>query len=270
MATTRLVVTKLENVLTKGYIQSPDYDILSWISFFPVQKGLDDARMVYNETSNGLNDTLWAPWFPLPTLESVELGLVPGTTLGDLDIGEMFLNFQLHVSVRKYTGVDLRKYRQFFQDPSACPDIAVWTRACMGLGPSPYFCLRTLLLCLETIQNLQNPHYLENLFRWDKVILNLPGMTSFDTTYPWVYKWDDIRQCVAAAIKSYMDDVRLMCFGNEYMRKLLRFVASQLQYSGIQDAARKRTNPHHGTVPWAGTISGTTSSEVTRTVSQER
>jgi len=62
-------------------------------------KGLDDVWMMYNGPSNGLNEALWAPWFLLPTLKAVELGLVPGTTLGDLDMGKMFLNFQLHASI---------------------------------------------------------------------------------------------------------------------------------------------------------------------------
>jgi len=87
----------------------------------------------------------------------------------------------------------------------------------MRLGPSPYFCLRTLLLALEIIVDVLYPHALDNLFWWDSAVLNLPDMPSFDTTFSWVYKWDDACGCVAAAVKSYIDDLRLMCLGDSYM-----------------------------------------------------
>jgi hypothetical protein len=37
--------------------------------YFCVDKGEDDIRMVYNGTSCGLNDVLWAPRFGLPTVK---------------------------------------------------------------------------------------------------------------------------------------------------------------------------------------------------------
>ena len=238
--------------------------------FFPVPKGLSDVRMVYNGTSNGLNDCLWAPWFPLPTVDAVERSLVPGTCLGDMDVGEMFLNFPLHEDMQKFTGVDLRLFKKYFSDPLAHPDIVCWGRACMGTKPSPYISVRFLLCSLETIKRIKEPHAADNLFRWDEVILNLPGMTKFDSTFPWVYKWDKSRRCVGADIQSYINDLRLAGWGEEFLQRLIRYVSSQLQWLGIQDAARKRTGPHYGTLPWAGTISSTDSGKVCRTVSQER
>jgi hypothetical protein len=38
------------------------------IAFFEVPEGLTDIRMVYDRTKRGLNDLIWAPWFPLPTI----------------------------------------------------------------------------------------------------------------------------------------------------------------------------------------------------------
>ena len=120
--------------------------------------------MVYSDISNGLNDTLWAPLFTLPTVESVKGGLVPGTVLGDMNIGEMFLNFLLHANIRKYTGLNLRSYKRFFERPESAPDIATWARACMGLTPCSYFCLALLLLALEVVTWIDDPHALDNLF----------------------------------------------------------------------------------------------------------
>ena len=198
--TARLVASKLEDVLNTCYLHLSPHGILSWMSFFPVPKGLSDVRMVYNGTSNGLNDCLWAPWFPLPTVDAVERSLVPGTCLGDMDVGEMFLNFPLHEDMQKFTGVDLRLFKKYFSDPLAHPDIVCWGRACMGTKPSPYISVRFLLCALEIIKRIKEPHAADNLFRWDEVILNLPGMEKFDSTFPWVYKWDKSRRCVAADI----------------------------------------------------------------------
>jgi hypothetical protein len=86
--------TKLCTVRQRGYIVSGP--VLSLTSYFAVPKGDDDIRMVYDGTKSGLNSVLWAPWFPLPTIDMHLQSVVPGTFMGDLDIGEMFLNFLLH------------------------------------------------------------------------------------------------------------------------------------------------------------------------------
>jgi hypothetical protein len=49
--------------------------------------------MVYDGTKSGLNASLWAPWFPLLTIEMHLCSIVPGSYMGDIDIGDMFLNF---------------------------------------------------------------------------------------------------------------------------------------------------------------------------------
>jgi hypothetical protein len=63
------VVEKLCVARDKGCI---DLGLVeSLISFFEVLKGLTDIRMVCNGTKSSLNEMLWAPWFPLPTVESL-------------------------------------------------------------------------------------------------------------------------------------------------------------------------------------------------------
>jgi hypothetical protein len=63
------VLRKLDNIWKRGYVEAGYMELL--ISFFDAEKGSDDIRMVYDGSASGLNDKLWAPWFPLPTLDSL-------------------------------------------------------------------------------------------------------------------------------------------------------------------------------------------------------
>jgi hypothetical protein len=68
---------KLDKIWKRGYVEAGYVESL--ISFFDVEKGSDDIRMVYDGSASGLNDKLWAPWFPLPTLDSLLRSVEPGT-----------------------------------------------------------------------------------------------------------------------------------------------------------------------------------------------
>jgi hypothetical protein len=74
---------------------------------FDVPKGDTDIRMVYDGTSSGLNEALWAPSFWLPTTDSAMRMYDYATYCVDLDLGEMFLNFPMDPTIRPYAGVDL-------------------------------------------------------------------------------------------------------------------------------------------------------------------
>ena len=100
---------KLATVRHRGYFEG-HCAILCLMHFFWVPKGADDIRMVYNGTSSGLNPCLWAPNFVLPTVETHLRGVEPGYWMADRDLGEMFLNFVLHESLRQYCGVDFTHY----------------------------------------------------------------------------------------------------------------------------------------------------------------
>ena len=63
------VKEKLINVRSKGYITSGF--VKSLIKYFSVPKGENDVRMVYDGTSSGFNDFVWAPSFGLPTIDSM-------------------------------------------------------------------------------------------------------------------------------------------------------------------------------------------------------
>ena len=67
----------------------------------------EDVRMVYDGTKSGLNSCIWVPRFPLPTVGTYLRAVEAGTFMGDMDVGEMFLNFVLHESMQALCGIDL-------------------------------------------------------------------------------------------------------------------------------------------------------------------
>jgi len=66
--------------------------------------------MVYNGTVSGLNNAIWVPRFGMSTMETHFRTLEPGTYVVGVDVGECFLNFVLHESIRLLAGVDLTHY----------------------------------------------------------------------------------------------------------------------------------------------------------------
>ena len=111
------VKSKVISVLDKGYIK-PNSNVKSLTHFFqvpktwkdgPSAKVVDEIRMVYDATKSGLNDSVWAPWFQMPTVESHLRSVEAGTYMADCDVGEMFLNFMLEPRLRLHAGVDLSK-----------------------------------------------------------------------------------------------------------------------------------------------------------------
>ena len=259
------VLEKLADIRRKGYVEAGKVESL--ISFFEVPKGESDIRMVYDGTKSGLNDALWAPWFPLPTVETMLRSVTGGTWLGDNDVGEMFLNFMLHEEVRRLCGVDFTLY--FPEELSEEHQFlwARWTRCAMGLRTSPYQAVQGMLWAQEMI--LGKPDQEDNVFRWDAVKLNLPGSEDYDPSEPWVCKvrMDGV---LASDIHVYVDDIRTTAHSEEECWKASQRVSSVLAYLGLQDAARKRRPPGQGDAAWAGSVVHTVYGRVTRMVSQEK
>jgi hypothetical protein len=155
-----LVLVKLQTIIDRGYVVAPEDAafIKSLMDYFDVEKG-SDIRMVYNGTSCGLNDALWAPNFFLPTPASAARVLGYGYYMVNIDLGEMFLNFPLHPTLRRFSGVDLSHFVKDLKaagDPTALlrvpghRDWLHWVRCWMGLKPSPFMacgglCQRKLL-----------------------------------------------------------------------------------------------------------------------------
>jgi hypothetical protein len=144
-----MILEKLKTILDRGYVVlSPNKDcIKSLMDFFKVDKGITDICMVYNGTSCGLNDTLWAPNFFLPTPASAARVLGYGYYMVDIDLGEMFLNFPLSDLLQRFSGVDVSHYARdmgkMMSKLAALGNWLVhWTRCWMGLKPSPFMAVR--------------------------------------------------------------------------------------------------------------------------------
>ena len=228
--------------------------------------------MVYNGTSCGLNEVVWAPNFWLPTAKSMTRVLGYSYKSVDLDLGEMFLNFPLHPSLQAYSGVDLTPFKR--QLDAHLPDLkwyhpdkrfVTWTRDWMGFKPSPEWACRYYYLAEEFVRgNEQEPL---NPLRWDRVILNTIGSKEYDPALPNVFKLNKLTNRIAGDIKAYVDDLRAIGHSYEHAWSIARYLASRLQYLGIQDAGRKRRIDNG---PWAGSIFITTEKEVLKTVTPEK
>ena len=117
------VEEKLQKVLDRGYLDNDEW-IVSLTSYFDVPKGEDDIRMVYDGTKCGLNDAVWIPSFFLPSVQTHLRAVEEGTYMCDVDVGEMFLNFMAHPSLRKYLGVDLTPYSNLDLSVMSSPLVA--------------------------------------------------------------------------------------------------------------------------------------------------
>jgi hypothetical protein len=263
------IIVKLKTVREKGYLIPGN--VRSLTSFFAVPKGEGDVRLVYDGTKSGLNGQLWAPWFLLPTVNSHLRCVQPGSYMGDIDFSEQFLNFMLHEKIRAHAGVDLTL---FFPEECTVSLRVIWEHWCrcgMGFVSSPYNAIQGTLMAEERIRgNHLDPL---NVFRWDKVILNLPGSEDYVPSEPWVFKIrfnPGQKPTIANDLVIYVDDARTIACSYEECRLASRTVASLATHLGLQDAARKRRDPSQTPGPWAGSIVSTFQATVVVSVSVER
>jgi hypothetical protein len=178
------VIGKISKVVRKRKYIAPGH-VWSLTDFFCVPKGDPDIQMVYNGTSSGLNHVLWVPSFPLPTVNTLLRSVHPGTRMADTDLGEMFLNFVLHESLRELAGVDVTHYREA-NEKGEGRRWERWTRCAKGLKPSPYQTTQAMMMAEDVIQG--DPGKPDNFFFWHQVNLNLPGDPKYDPSLPWVFK----------------------------------------------------------------------------------
>mmetsp|Transcript_18229 Transcript_18229/g.45121 ORF Transcript_18229/g.45121 Transcript_18229/m.45121 type:complete len:1319 (-) Transcript_18229:2184-6140(-) len=253
---------KLSKVRARRYISKGT--VVSLTSFFAVEKGEDDIRMVYDGTKSGLNEAMWVPRFGLPTIETHLRSIEEGTFLADVDVGECFLNFPLHPSLRQLAGVDFTHY---FPDPSGAAVWECWHRALMGVKSSPYQAVQGMTVAEEVIRG--NPSDSKNVFKWDSVRLNLPGDEAYDPSKPWVSKVRNDGQ-IAADLVGYVDDLRPSGSSRKEAWHAARRTASILNHLGIQDAARKRRDSSRTPGAWAGSVVITREDGVYVTVDTEK
>mmetsp|Transcript_7983 Transcript_7983/g.19280 ORF Transcript_7983/g.19280 Transcript_7983/m.19280 type:complete len:1317 (-) Transcript_7983:1541-5491(-) len=246
---------KLNKVRARRYI-TKDF-VVSLTSFFAVPKGEHDIRMVYDGTKSGLNDAMWVPRFALPTIDTHLRSIEEGTFLADVDVGECFLNFPLHRSLRSLAGVDLTQY---FPNPDGSRVWECWHRALMGVKSSPYQAVQGMAVVEEVIRG--DPTNSKNVFKWNAVRFNCPGDESYDSDKPWmskVFQTKDedgriIEEVIAADLVGYVDDLRPSGSSREEAWLAARRTASIMNFLGIQDAARKRRDSSQTPGAWAGSV----------------
>jgi hypothetical protein len=201
------ICSKILKVINRRYMvrARTKFDIKSLIKYFAVPKGLSDVRIVYNATASGLNESVWAPSFWLPTIDSLVRSLDSSSWMADRDIGDMFLNFQLQELAWSYAGVDIQPIMTSDEISAKKARWYHWVQNAMGFAPSPYNLIKMALIAEEVIRgNRTDP---SNPFHWEKVRLNLPGSAAYEPTISWICK---IRAdgLVACELFTFVDDER--------------------------------------------------------------
>ena len=142
----------------------------SLMNIFHVAKA-DDIRPAFDASKNGYNKVVYAPWFPLPTCDTMLRTLDVGYWGSDNDFGELFYNFWMHPDSIRYSGINLGP---FFPDEAAelwekekRPLHGVWVWPPMGEGPSPYGTVQQSHQLKRKI--LGDPKDSDNVFGWDQV-----------------------------------------------------------------------------------------------------
>ena len=244
----KMVANKIEKVRAKGYIAPGE--VKSLTHFFYVPKGESDIRMVYNGTSSGLNDCLFAPHFGLPVIRHAVRGLLPGYHQADIDIAEMFLNFNLGIDLHAYAGVDLTPL-QLFGVKWTAKQWERWLRNFMGMKDSPYRSIQLMIIAKVLAYGDHTDR--TNPFHWERIVLNLPGSEFYDPTLPWVFKirYDGHLAC---DIYVYVDDGKVTGWCKAACWEAASRFSKVMSRLGIQDAARKRTEPSTTPGPWAGSV----------------
>jgi len=82
--------------------------ITMMVSRFGVPKP-GNIRCVWDSKRSGHNDTLWAPGFMMPTFQNLTNLVFSRGWQGDMDIGEMFLNYLMYFKDRHAFGVRLTR-----------------------------------------------------------------------------------------------------------------------------------------------------------------
>ena len=127
-----------------------------------------------------------------------------------------------------------------------------WNRMAMGMCPSPWVTIRLLMWMMEIVVGYTKE--LSNPFRWDYLVLNLPGDPDYDPGMPRVYKWNTVASAIACDCKFFCDDSRIVG-PNEKLTKLATHrLKTTMSYLGIQDATRKRRKVTKCPGEWTGSI----------------
>ena len=159
----------------------------------------------------------------------------------------MFLNFPLDLAIIPYCGVDLS-----WMEDGKRTTWESWHIMTMGMKPPPWVTCRLIGWMLEFVG--EDNKEKNNPFRWDKVILNLPGDPCYDPNLPRVYKWNEILQTIACDVKVFVDDFRITGPSFVSTTRATRRLETRMGYLGTQDATRKRRRVTQRPGEWTGSI----------------
>ena len=149
-------------------------------------------------------------WLPCPLRQYID-GPVPPITNEtewirsggeDMDQGEMYLNYVLHLSDRHAFGI---KMQRELSDGRNITIFRRCSRLMFGAKPAPYGAVQMHVRALEIIQG--DRHDPKNAFQWDHVAVNWPFERDYDPSLPRVMR---IRKDgnIASNVPTYMDDGR--------------------------------------------------------------
>ena len=250
------VRAKIEKALHRRYMINSGITLRAFIKYFGVPKGEFDIRVVYDGTASGLNDAIWVPSFWLPTSDCVTRSLGPDSFMADRDVGDCFLNYQLHHSAVPYTGVDLNPIYE--PGEKVVARTVHFDRNGMGMKPSPYNSCKMGLIAEEICKGDRHNSKIasdgkeDNPFQWNSVRLNLPG-PGYDPAMSWVSKLRKDGQ-LAADLFTYVDDERLVAPTRELAYQAAHVLAAKQAYLGIMDSSRKVRPPSQTPGAWAGSV----------------
>jgi hypothetical protein len=258
---------KLEKLLRRRYVV-PGKFVLA-VPRFPVPKGADDIRVVWNLAKNGLNKEMFTPSFFLPTMATYLRCLQTGSYCGDFDIGKQFHNYQLHRAEQVYCGVDVPiELREKLRSEGMPVDGPMrWNRLVFGWQSSPYLALRMLARAIELAKGA--PNETRSAFAWHAVRLNLPGSEAYDPGIPRMVK---LREdgTPATELVVFFDDGRVIGATEQHAGDGIRQLTPRLQPLGNQDAAQKRRPTSQCPCAWAGGIAYTDQGITRKMLSQTK
>jgi hypothetical protein len=137
----------------------------------------------------------------------------------------------------------------------------------MGLRPSTYQACQGMMWALAIIFGDRNDA--RNIFRYDRIRLNLPGHHNYNPARPWVYK-ERRDGRILCDVHVYVDDCRMTGITEIECWMASQRVSSILASLGLQDAARKRRLPNQDAGAWKGSVVNTSDKKVTILATQDK
>jgi hypothetical protein len=157
-------------LINRRYLEDAKGRCRNTIPRHPVPKEMDDIRVVWECTNNGVNTTIYTPYFWLPMIATLCWRIFASSKQGDFEIEEVCHNYVLHKYETQFHWV-LVPTRVCDTHPLATP-LMRFTLPPFGWTSSTYFTLRMIARVIELAKGPR--HDTTSPFHWEKVVLNLP------------------------------------------------------------------------------------------------